>query len=749
MPAPATAAAQDAGGANDEENATQRFPYERVKEVALAVAAVLVALVVQLFAVLAAAPKEALRVARVALNKWRKERGMGAKEGGSQGDEEDSEAGGIGGAEGTDVPATLAAAAALALKHARVLHGRLRSVWDAASDAEKKKIAAAVVGAFGLVVLVVLVHGARISHHPVPAAHNAFKSAAAASIGSTPLKKERDPVAHVARTTRPVAGHGSHGSAHGGSAGSHRGTARGAAANAQPRRNAASPRRVPTATAPPEDDTEADGRVQAEADVDTVTVAAEEDIAAEKEEASTEDEDALGTVRDVEREDPAEEEVPGPAPSPKKRKGAPAATTSAASSKVRGGHGKPQDGGYGVPNGITVTESAQGLPAELLGALNADDVAAAGGLEQIPAAVVKPLERYDGPFVAHRGTWGVGDKLPFPRKKLRNQLTHYSLGAVTKPLRDVLPPRDEVRGSLGRGGALTCAVVGNSGSLLLYELGTTIDMHDVIIRLNAGPTQGFEAQVGSRTTLRLVNRVHLGYRGNNEESVLQHVSTPMALQQFTMLLGKARAQTAALAKGDGNATGSGLFDSQRAEATWTQTFLLDPAFHDRAFQYIDKGVLSNGMYAVVLASELCAKVTLYGFFEKWRGQVRYHYYNTEQPDAGQTTRDVREAARLRLFVNARSKSHSFGEPCMGGCDAPCTNCPTGSHCECGVFHPVPDPGFCYMSRHPRGAGAPAAGCMRECRGASDGNEQAMSFCPGGFSSFCPNIPDVYSRRCVP
>jgi len=136
--------------------------------------------------------------------------------------------------------------------------------------------------------------------------------------------------------------------------------------------------------------------------------------------------------------------------------------------------------------------------------------------------VIQPLERYDGPLIVHRGTWSVGSKIPFPRKKFRNQLTHYSLGAVSKALRDVLPMRDEVRGSIGVGAATTCAVVGNGGSLLLHELGSTIDMHDVVIPLNAGPTAGYEAHVGSKTTLRLVNRLHMGYRGNDDETVLQH-----------------------------------------------------------------------------------------------------------------------------------------------------------------------------------------------------------------------------------
>jgi hypothetical protein len=82
------------------------------------------------------------------------------------------------------------------------------------------------------------------------------------------------------------------------------------------------------------------------------------------------------------------------------------------------------------------------------------------------------------------------------------QLTHYALGKVTQPLLEVLPASDPVRASLAEGKRGTCAVVGNGGSLLLYELGASVDAHDVVIRLNGGPTKGFERHVGRKTTFR-------------------------------------------------------------------------------------------------------------------------------------------------------------------------------------------------------------------------------------------------------
>ncbi|XP_040575419.1 beta-galactoside alpha-2,6-sialyltransferase 2-like [Lepeophtheirus salmonis] len=51
----------------------------------------------------------------------------------------------------------------------------------------------------------------------------------------------------------------------------------------------------------------------------------------------------------------------------------------------------------------------------------------------------------------------------------------------------------------------SCAVVTNSGSLINSGHGTFIDSHDLIIRFNDGPTSGFEKDVGSKTSLRVVN----------------------------------------------------------------------------------------------------------------------------------------------------------------------------------------------------------------------------------------------------
>ncbi|KAA8586262.1 hypothetical protein FQN60_007831, partial [Etheostoma spectabile] len=67
---------------------------------------------------------------------------------------------------------------------------------------------------------------------------------------------------------------------------------------------------------------------------------------------------------------------------------------------------------------------------------------------------------------------------------------------MVPPIPDVLESRpDRCR---------TCAVVGNSGNLRRARYGPLIDFHDIIIRMNEGQTKGFEADVGTRTTHRIM-----------------------------------------------------------------------------------------------------------------------------------------------------------------------------------------------------------------------------------------------------
>ncbi|OWK03560.1 hypothetical protein Celaphus_00007930 [Cervus elaphus hippelaphus] len=65
------------------------------------------------------------------------------------------------------------------------------------------------------------------------------------------------------------------------------------------------------------------------------------------------------------------------------------------------------------------------------------------------------------------------------------------------------PPEGPSTHPLDRVGCRTCAVVGNSKFLRGSGLGLKIDQHDVVLRMNQAPVQGFEADVGKKTTVRV------------------------------------------------------------------------------------------------------------------------------------------------------------------------------------------------------------------------------------------------------
>jgi hypothetical protein len=113
-----------------------------------------------------------------------------------------------------------------------------------------------------------------------------------------------------------------------------------------------------------------------------------------------------------------------------------------------------------------------------------------------------------------------------------------------------LPSTDELHGRFYR----KCALVASAGVLLRSQLGEAIDAHDMVMRFNAAPTkvcwpnphhneaanrvtvncwygwvrtgvgvQGYEHYVGRKTSYRISNGEHLGFRETDDESVIHHL----------------------------------------------------------------------------------------------------------------------------------------------------------------------------------------------------------------------------------
>lgn len=70
----------------------------------------------------------------------------------------------------------------------------------------------------------------------------------------------------------------------------------------------------------------------------------------------------------------------------------------------------------------------------------------------------------------------------------------------------------------------SCAVVSSSGQMLGSGLGARIDGAECVLRMNQAPTVGFEADVGQRSTLR----------------VISHTTVPLLLRNYSHYFQQAR-----------------------------------------------------------------------------------------------------------------------------------------------------------------------------------------------------------------
>ncbi|XP_062385294.1 CMP-N-acetylneuraminate-beta-galactosamide-alpha-2,3-sialyltransferase 1-like isoform X2 [Sardina pilchardus] len=88
-------------------------------------------------------------------------------------------------------------------------------------------------------------------------------------------------------------------------------------------------------------------------------------------------------------------------------------------------------------------------------------------------------------------------------KSLQPSRTQANYSEVVEKLFQLIPDREHYQdGSPDR--CRVCSVVGNSGNLKNSHYGPLIDASDFVFRMNGGPIKGFEEDVGSKTTHRIM-----------------------------------------------------------------------------------------------------------------------------------------------------------------------------------------------------------------------------------------------------
>jgi hypothetical protein len=188
---------------------------------------------------------------------------------------------------------------------------------------------------------------------------------------------------------------------------------------------------------------------------------------------------------------------------------------------------------------------------------------------------------------------------------------------------------EKIRGSkmLRCGTELTtgdsCSLVGNSGSILGSENGTSIDDAEDVIRFNNARIKGFEKDVGSKTSYRILNCHYI--LNILDEKYYNHQKTRFP-EQERYLLHQFRDENL-------------IFKTDPSWRLWNQTEILDVAeknnnkiyFMDKEFYDLGKKLNkgeepTNGFVGLMLALRSYNKITCYGFSFYKKG-IKKHYYD--------------------------------------------------------------------------------------------------------------------------
>ncbi|KAM9424568.1 alpha-N-acetylgalactosaminide alpha-2,6-sialyltransferase 1-like isoform 2-T2 [Pholidichthys leucotaenia] len=167
---------------------------------------------------------------------------------------------------------------------------------------------------------------------------------------------------------------------------------------------------------------------------------------------------------------------------------------------------------------------------------------------------------------------------------------------IPKPNEPLLSPKP------GGDGCIHCAVVATGGILNGSKMGAEIDAHDYVFRMNGAAVEGFEEDVGNRTSVyvhtehsiassRIIFRKY-GYTNAPHDEGIKYVMIPEAMRDYKWLIG--------LLKGEAVPPG------QKRKVRF-----LNSSHLNRRYWAIVRP--TNGAFTLFLALHTCDTVDAYGF----------------------------------------------------------------------------------------------------------------------------------------
>eukprot|EP00873_Tetraselmis_striata_P005607 jgi/Tetstr1/425871/TSEL_016246.t1 len=184
----------------------------------------------------------------------------------------------------------------------------------------------------------------------------------------------------------------------------------------------------------------------------------------------------------------------------------------------------------------------------------------------------------------------------------------------------------------------SCAIVGNSGGLRLSKFGEAINSHNVVLRTNQAPCDGYRPYVGGKTTFRMLNNLwtlrYINYKEVMKQRAAENPQMPLEKGLTLLLTRVTGAQFDEMAQTLlrlGRRDVRMLLLSSRVVSAARR---LLAGYRDRLCKagygpYQGGSTPSSGFVSVYLLLQLCQKVTLYGFGSKDDNgkNLKYHYYH--------------------------------------------------------------------------------------------------------------------------